>query len=120
MTRSWLVGLAFVAAPLTWGSAAETEIQRTPSPAGAHRYFISPHDGAGTSTPVTVRFELPGMGASPAGVAKPSTGHPPLTMGAGHPTPGQPISADTHHLHFGGGQTEVTLDLAPGSGTLLG
>ena len=31
---------------------------------------------------------------------------------------GLPIPADDHHKHFGGGQTEVTIDLAPGKHTL--
>lgn len=29
------------------------------------------------------------------------------------------IPADKHHKHFGGGQTEATLELAPGKHTLL-
>ncbi len=34
------------------------------------------------------------------------------------PPAGQPIPKDETHLHFGGGQTETTLKLAPGTHTL--
>ena len=30
----------------------------------------------------------------------------------------KPIPKDDHHLHFGGGQTETTLELSPGPHTL--
>jgi len=30
----------------------------------------------------------------------------------------EPIPADDHHKHFGGGQTETTIELAPGTHTL--
>jgi hypothetical protein len=34
------------------------------------------------------------------------------------PAAGQPIPKDDDHLHFGGGQTETTLKLKPGTHTL--
>jgi hypothetical protein len=34
------------------------------------------------------------------------------------PPAGQPIPKDDNHLHFGGGQTETTLKLKPGTHTL--
>ena len=34
------------------------------------------------------------------------------------PVAGQPIPNDEHHKHFGGGQTETVLHLAPGTHTL--
>ena len=37
---------------------------------------------------------------------------------AGLPPLDEPIPADDQHRHFGGGQTEVTLDLPPGTHTL--
>jgi hypothetical protein len=34
------------------------------------------------------------------------------------PPAGQPVPADARHVHFGGGQTEATIELAPGKHTL--
>jgi hypothetical protein len=34
------------------------------------------------------------------------------------PAAGQPIPADARHIHFGGGQTQTTLKLTPGTHTL--
>ncbi len=103
------------AAALTLGAA----LAATPAPKGAQEYFISPSDGATVSNPFTVRFGLKGMGVAPAGVDKPGTGHHHLLIDvATPPTPGQPLPSDEHHRHFGGGQTEVTLTLSPGTHTL--
>ncbi len=92
---------------------------RTPSPPGAVVYFISPSDGATVSNPVTIRFGLKGMGVAPAGTEKDKTGHHHLLIDvAALPPLDEPIPMDDQHRHFGGGQTEVTLDLPPGEHTL--
>jgi hypothetical protein len=94
-------------------------VDRTPSPEGATVYFISPSDGATVSNPVTVRFGLRGMGVAPAGVEKDKTGHHHLLIDVPELPPlDEPIPQDEMHRHFGGGQTEVTLDLSPGTHTL--
>lgn len=97
------------------GAAAAPDLPRTPRPADAELYIISPADGATVSSPVTIRFGLRGMGVAPAGVASPDTGHHHLIVDAELPPLGLPLPADERHIHFGGGQTEVTLDLAPGA-----
>jgi len=82
-------------------------------------FFISPADGATVTSPVTVQFGLTGMGVAPAGVERPGTGHHHLLIDAKSlPPAGQPIPADEHHKHFGGGQTQVSLELPPGEHTL--
>ena len=82
-------------------------------------YFITPTDGATVSSPVTVRFGLKGMGVAPAGVNKPNTGHHHLLIDLDKLPPlDQPVPKDEHHRHFGGGQTETTIELAPGKHTL--
>ena len=92
---------------------------RTPSPPGAAVYIISPADGATVSSPVTVQFGLKGMGVAPAGIEKDKTGHHHLLIDVAELPPlDEPIPADDSHKHFGGGQTEVTLALPPGSHTL--
>ena len=99
-------------------AAAASAPERTPAPDGVELYIISPTDGATLESPVTVRFGLRGMGVAPAGVATPTTGHHHLLVDTGLPDLTQPIPSDDHHRHFGGGQTEVTLELTPGSHTL--
>lgn len=91
---------------------------RTPAPGDAEVYIISPQDGDTVSNPVTIQFGLKGMGVAPAGVDKPNTGHHHLLIDADVPPLDAPIPADDNHRHFGGGQTEVTLDLPPGRHTL--
>jgi hypothetical protein len=92
--------------------------ERTPSPEGAKLYIISPVDGAAVENPITVRFGLRGMGVAPAGVATAATGHHHLLVDAELPDLDRPIPSDDRHRHFGGGQTEVSLELAPGTHTL--
>ena len=90
-----------------------------PAAAYAQVYIISPADGAVVTNPVTVRFGLKGMGVAPAGVDKPNTGHHHLLVDVAElPAAGSPIPADANHIHFGGGQTQTTLELPPGKHTL--
>ena len=85
----------------------------------ARAYIIAPADGAVVSSPVTVVFGLSGMGVAPAGTDRANTGHHHLLIDVAELPPlDQPIPSDQHHRHFGGGQTEVTLELAPGQHTL--
>jgi hypothetical protein len=91
----------------------------TPAPAGAKVYFISPADGETVQNPVTVRFGLSGMGVAPAGTVKENTGHHHLLIDVSELPPMDfPLPNDDKHRHFGGGQTEITLDLPAGKHTL--
>jgi len=81
-------------------------------------YIISPTDGAVVSSPVTVSFGIEGYSVAPAGTYDANTGHHHLLIDTGLPSLDQPIPADAQHVHFGKGQTETTLDLAPGQHTL--
>jgi hypothetical protein len=91
---------------------------RTEAPPNATVFFISPMDGATTSSPVTVKFGISGMSVAPAGTYAPDTGHHHLLVDTGLPPLDQPIPSDANHLHFGKGQTETTVELAPGQHTL--
>ncbi len=92
---------------------------QTPAPAGAEVYILSPADGAVVESPFPVKFGLKGMGVAPAGVDVANTGHHHLLIDVTDlPLAGKPVPADDRHLHFGGGQTETTLDLPPGRHTL--
>jgi len=101
-----------------WGTAFAGD---TPAPEGTRVYIISPSNGETVSGPVTVRFGLTGMGIAPAGVTKEKTGHHHLLLDT-NMLEGEDldfsIPADDNHIHFGGGQTETTLDLVPGTHTL--
>lgn len=90
-------------------------------PADAKVYFIEPKDGAEVSGPVKVVMGLSGLGVAPAGVDKPKTGHHHVLIDTDPPTGDaalKPMPASDTIKHFGGGQTETTLTLAPGKHTL--
>jgi hypothetical protein len=93
-------------------------LPRTHRPAKARVYFITPKNGEKLKSPVVVRFGLEQMGVAPAGVDKPDTGHHHLIVDAELPPPSLPVPKSDHYLHFGGGQTETSLELAPGKHTL--
>lgn len=91
----------------------------TPAPEGAEVYILAPDDGAVVESPFPVKFGLRGMGIAPAGVDVVNTGHHHLLIDVVDlPESGKPVPADKQHVHFGGGQTETTLDLPPGRHTL--
>jgi hypothetical protein len=90
----------------------------TPSPEGARVYFITPQDGETLTSPVIVRFGLSGMGVAPAGVEKDKTGHHHLIVDAELPSMDEAVPSDENHRHFGGGQTEFSIELTPGSHSL--
>ena len=113
MIRPIVLGALLVAALPAFAA------DRTPSPPGAAVYIISPADGATVQSPVTVQFGLKGMGVAPAGIEKDKTGHHHLLIDVTELPPlDEPIPADDNHKHFGGGQTEVTLELPAGTHTL--
>jgi len=100
--------------------------QDTPAPEGAEVYFVNLSDGDTVSSPVTIIFGLAGMGVAPAGTEQENTGHhhlllnrPPLGEGPeGAEELQYGLPADDNHIHFGGGQTQVTLDLPAGTHTM--
>ena len=107
------LALAFVAV-----SALAADLPRSPAPKDVELYIISPADGETVTGPVTVRFGLRGMGVAPAGVAMENTGHHHLLIDAAPPAFNMPVPADAKHVHFGKGQTETQVTLAPGKHTL--
>ena len=112
MASILLAGLMVAAQPTFAGE--------TPSPDGAKLYFINLQDGATVKSPFRVQFGLSGMGVAPAGTEKEKTGHHHLlidTALAGEAF-NEPIPMDDRHKHFGGGQTETMVTLAPGKHTL--
>jgi hypothetical protein len=103
------------AAPQAVAAAAPT-----PAPPHAHLYIGWPNDGQVVSSdkPMRVWFGLRNMGVAPKGVTFPNTGHHHLLIDAEPPAAGEDIPNDRNHLHFGAGETETTVQLAPGKHTL--
>ena len=102
-----------------FGSSAALAQERTPSPAGAEVYIISPKDGAAVDNPVRVQFGLKGMGIAPAGIKFDNTGHHHLLIDTDAPADqSAPLPASDKIVHFGKGQTETTVTLSPGKHTL--
>ena len=78
-------------------------------------YFITPVDGQQVSSPVKIRFGLKGMGVAPAGVERQHTGHHHLLINMDSLPPlDQPLPATKQIVHFGGGQTETSIELPAG------
>lgn len=110
-----------LAAVLALGLGAWVQAAGLPRTAAAEKarvYFISPKDGEVIKGPVTVRFGLENMGVAPAGTAGEGIGHHHLIIDSPLPAMDQPLPKDDRHLHFGKGQTETVLSLAPGKHTL--
>ena len=70
------------------------------------------------SSPVTVKFGISGINVAPAGTYEPDTGHHHLLIDAELADPGLPVPTDAQHVHFGKGQTEAEIELAPGPHSL--
>ncbi len=77
-------------------------------------YFINIKDGDIVESPVFLQFGLSGKGVAPAGVAKENTGHHHLLINVDDLDLSKSIPSNENHLHFGGGQTETTIDLPSG------
>ncbi len=115
MTRIATLAVSALAVLATGALAGQT-----PSAPGAKVYFINLEDGQTVSNPVHVKFGLSGMGVAPAGVERENTGHHHLMINdtlEGEEL-NEPLPADDNHIHFGGGQTEATLELPAGTHVL--
>ena len=121
------ISVIAVAVAIVGGTHAQAQapapaaaIERQKSPANAEAYIIAPADGATVQGPVVVRFGLKGMGIAPAGIKLDNTGHHHLFIDTDLPADlSAPITVvDGKVMHFGKGQTEVELTLAPGRHTL--
>ena len=110
--------LAFTAAFVVLASGGHAQDFRSASPAGAKVYFIEPKDGAEIAGPVTIKMGLVGMGVAPAGVEKKDTGHHHILIDQKLEDPMASMPANEKYRHFGAGQTETSVTLAPGKHTL--
>ena len=76
--------------------------------------FAEPSDGATVTSPFKVKFVVAGMAVKPAGDMTVGTGHHHLLINAAPIKEGESVPFDDAHQHFGKGQSETELKLAPG------
>ena len=89
-----------------------------PVPEGGKVFFVSPMDGATVTSPVKIQMGVEGMEVQPAGKIQDGSGHHHIVIDADPIAKGTLVPADEQHKHFGKGQTETELTLAPGQHTL--
>ncbi len=118
----WHVGfIAALGLSFLTGQAALAESAQSHWPADAKVFFVEPKDGAEVSNPVKVVMGVKGIDIAPAGTLTPHTGHHHILIDTDVPKGEKalsPLPADDNVKHFGKGQTEATLSLAPGKHTL--
>ena len=77
-------------------------------------WFIEPKDGAQVTSPVKVVMGMKGMTIKASGKVVKGTGHHHIMINRGPMRKGKVIPTDAMHPHYGKGQTEASLKLAPG------
>jgi hypothetical protein len=93
--------------------------QGKPAPKDALLYVVWPQNGTTIKGGFWCRFGLRNMGVTHAGDNFQNSGHHHLLIDVNEPLePNEPIAQDKSHLHFGAGQTEARIELAPGKHTL--
>jgi hypothetical protein len=115
-----IFGLAAVLALSFLFAAGSDASAQTASTPGAKVFFVNIKDGDTVKSPFKVEFGLTGMTIAKAGDQTPGTGHHHLLIDTTLQGTqlSEPIPADATHRHFGGGQTEATVELPPGKHTL--
>jgi Domain of unknown function (DUF4399) len=76
--------------------------------------ITEPANGATVGTTFMVKFGVKGMAVAPAGDIVANSGHHHLLINMDAITSGESIPFSEKHLHFGKGQTEAEVKLAPG------
>jgi hypothetical protein len=110
-----LIALSAVLICLTSAAHAQGKL----APKDALLYFVWPQNGATIKGGFWCRFGLRNMGVTHAGDDFQNTGHHHLLIDVSEALdPNEPIPQDKSHLHFGSGQTETRIELAPGKHTL--
>jgi len=76
--------------------------------------FVEPKNGATVTATFKVKFAVDGMSVASAGEVTPGTGHHHLLIDTPDIEENVAIPMDDKHRHFGKGQTETEITLAPG------
>ena len=81
-------------------------------------FFTSPSSSATVSSPVHVTWSAENFTVEPAGEVKAGAGHLHVMVDTDCMPAGQIVPKDDTHQHYGKGQLEADLELAPGPHTL--
>ncbi len=114
MSAKYLKGLAFFVLLLLLLIACGASEEAS----GPRVFFISPEEGATVSSPVKFEWSAEDFTIEPAGEIHEAAGHLHLLFDTDCIAAGTVIPADDNHVHFGKGQTEAELELAPGEHTV--
>jgi hypothetical protein len=100
-------------------NATEEEANEYPA-LGEDQYvfFVNLKDGDVVKSPFKVEMGVNGMEVEPAGNLTKNKGHHHILVNRAHYERGEIIPMDEINIHFGKGQTETELTLAPGKYTL--
>jgi Domain of unknown function (DUF4399) len=85
----------------------------TPMPSQAMS-ILEPANNATVPTTFKVRFGVKGMAVSPAGEILANSGHHHLLINLDAVPAGESVPFTDQHMHFGKGQTDAEIKLAPG------
>jgi Domain of unknown function (DUF4399) len=107
--------LMFVVLAAILASACATASQPKP-----RVFFVEPTDSATVAQEVKIVMGIEGMEVKLAGDMTPDTGHHHLIIDAPMIAEGEiiPVDKPEQYKHFGKGQTDTTVKLAPGKHTL--
>ncbi len=97
-------------APIAGNAPAQAESPRV--------FFVGLTEGAKVSSPLQVAMAAEDFTVEAAGEVKPGAGHLHIMVDEPCVDPGQGVPKDETHLHYGKGQLEAELVLAPGNHSL--
>lgn len=80
--------------------------------------FFDPLDGTTVTSPFEVEMTAAGLVVEPSGEVNEAAGHFHILVDTDFVPAGEIIPTDEQHLHYGKGQTAVSLELEPGEHTL--
>lgn len=81
-------------------------------------FFKNIQSGDTLTSPVKIEFGVSGMDVMKAGKLVENSGHHHLLIDVDKVDLTSPIPSDEQHKHFGGGQTETSIELKPGNHNL--
>lgn len=121
--RSFLhLGLALTAASIAVASVAQAKGANKPETNAIAAEaspkqrvtFLEPKNGDKVSPKFKVKMGVDGYSIAPLGTMTKNTGHHHIIVDGGPVEMGTVVPTDKTHIHFGKGQTETELELAPG------
>ncbi len=85
-----------------------------PATNSARVEFLEPVNGATVSEKFKVKMKVTGYRIAPLGELEKGKGHHHIVVNNGPVEEGKVVPTDAQHIHFGKGQTETEMTLAPG------